>query len=236
MVDDEPSIRQLVTNSLARAGYRVDSAADGALAWEALQVRRYDLLITDNTMPRINGIALVKKLRSKSSTLPVVMATGRVPEELESQLSLRISDILLKPFTMEEILKIVKKVLCEAGSTGTTSNQPADCPSNTNMKNNNNIHNLIFVPAGHTTVEPCQPSDVINADLETSSGRRRRPSAMTISVHGKCDYSEDGVTFTKLEHGHSVEQGAIIRTGENARTDLFSGALEPPSASRPARK
>ncbi len=124
VVDDEPSIRQLVTNSLARAGYRVDSAADGALAWEALQVRRYDLLITDNTMPRINGIALVKKLRSKSSTLPVVMATGRVPEELESQLSLRISDILLKPFTMEEILKIVKKVLCEAGSTGTTSINP----------------------------------------------------------------------------------------------------------------
>ena len=125
MVDDEPSIRQLVTNSLARAGYRVDSAADGALAWEALQVRRYDLLITDNFMPKITGIELVKKIRGKSSTLPVVMATGSFPaEELERHPWLGISDILLKPFTIEQILKTVKKVLCEAGNTGTWLHQP----------------------------------------------------------------------------------------------------------------
>jgi len=47
------------------------------------------------------------------------------------------------------------------------------------------------------------------------------PNAMTLSVHGKCDYSADGVTFTKLVKGHDFEQGAFIRTGEDARTDLF---------------
>ena len=44
---------------------------------------------------------------------------------------------------------------------------------------------------------------------------------MTLSARGKCEYSEDGVTFTNFERGHIFEQGAIIRTGENARTDLF---------------
>jgi DNA-binding response OmpR family regulator len=121
VVDDEASIRQLITNSLARAGYRVDAAADGALAWEALQVRQYDLLITDHSMPKITGIALVKKLRGMSSTLPVVMATGTIPEELERHSTLGISDILLKPFTVEQILTTVKKVLREAGTAGTAS-------------------------------------------------------------------------------------------------------------------
>jgi len=121
VVDDEASVRLLITNSLARAGYRVDAAADGALAWEALQVRRYDLLITDNAMPKITGIALVKKLRGQSSTLPVVMATGTIPEELARHPSLGISEVLLKPFTVEQILKTVKDVLCQTGSAGTAS-------------------------------------------------------------------------------------------------------------------
>lgn len=48
-----------------------------------------------------------------------------------------------------------------------------------------------------------------------------QPSAMTISVVGKCDYSADGVTFTNLGKGQILEQGAVVRTGEEARTDLF---------------
>jgi DNA-binding response OmpR family regulator len=115
VVEDEPSIRQLLTNSLTRAGYRVDAAENGALAWEALQVRRYDLLITDNNMPKITGIDLVKKLRKKNTVLPVVMATGTFPKaELERHPRLGISDILIKPFAFVELLRTVKKVLCEA--------------------------------------------------------------------------------------------------------------------------
>jgi hypothetical protein len=48
-----------------------------------------------------------------------------------------------------------------------------------------------------------------------------KPSAMTISVLGNCEYSEDGATFTPLAKGHVFEQGAIVRTGADARTDLF---------------
>ena len=122
VVDDEPSDRQLIINSLASEGYRVDAAVDGARAWEALQVRHYDLLITDHNMPEITGIALVRKLRGKGSTLPVVMATGTVPEEeLERHPGLGISDILIKPFTIEQILKTVRRVLCDAGRAGAAS-------------------------------------------------------------------------------------------------------------------
>jgi hypothetical protein len=47
------------------------------------------------------------------------------------------------------------------------------------------------------------------------------PQALVLSVHEKCDYSEDGATFTALRAGHVFKQGAVVRTGEGARTDLF---------------
>jgi hypothetical protein len=47
------------------------------------------------------------------------------------------------------------------------------------------------------------------------------PSAMVLSVSGQCDYSEDGSTYVKLQSRHTLEQGAIVRTGEDARADLF---------------
>ncbi len=125
VVDDECPIRQLIASTLTRAGYRVDAVEDGALAWAALQVRRYDLLITDNHMPNVTGIELVKKLRKKNSALPVVMATGAVPAaELERHPWLGISDILLKPFAYEELLRTVKRVLSEAAGEANAGMNP----------------------------------------------------------------------------------------------------------------
>src|SRR5438046_342544 len=47
------------------------------------------------------------------------------------------------------------------------------------------------------------------------------PQAIVISVRGKCEYSEDGATFTALQSGHVFSQGVVVRTGDDARTDLF---------------
>jgi hypothetical protein len=66
---------------------------------------------------------------------------------------------------------------------------------------------------------------VITSDSATQANvphpRVVRPQAVALAVIGKCDYSEDGVTFTNFEGGHIFEQGAIIRTGQEARADLF---------------
>jgi hypothetical protein len=66
------------------------------------------------------------------------------------------------------------------------------------------------------------PTGVINAqEVKPAPDSLGQPNAMTLSVLGKCEYSEDGVTFTNLEKGHVFAQGAVVRTGEGARTDLF---------------
>src|ERR1700688_3697381 len=115
VVDDEISIQQLATEMLTRSGYEVDSAADGAAGWEALQAKRYDLLITDNFMPKVTGIELVKKVHGAQMQLPVIMATAIFPEE-EFILHpwLRAVPTLLKPFSVAELLSTVRRVTkCE---------------------------------------------------------------------------------------------------------------------------
>lgn len=85
---------------LIRHGYHVDAAEDGAVAWDALQANRYDLMITDNAMPHLTGIELLKKLRAARMTLPVIMATGSLPEaEFVVQPWLQPSAMVIKPYT-----------------------------------------------------------------------------------------------------------------------------------------
>ena len=113
VVDDDISVRVLSAEVLISLGYHVDIAADGAAGWEALHANSYDLLITDNNMPKVSGIELVKRLRSARMTLPVVLASGSVPtEELSRNPSLQLAATLLKPFSPDELLGTVKQVLC----------------------------------------------------------------------------------------------------------------------------
>src|SRR5665213_2062344 len=112
VADDDPMIRRLNTEVLAYSGYQVDAAEDGAAAWDALQLDNYDLLITDHDMPKVTGVELLKKLHDSSLKLPVIMATGTLPEEqLARHPWLEIKAVLLKPYTFDELLETVKNVL-----------------------------------------------------------------------------------------------------------------------------
>jgi two-component system, cell cycle sensor histidine kinase and response regulator CckA len=112
VVEDDISIRRLTAEMLARSGYEVDVAGDGAAGWEALQAKRYDLLITDNFMPKVTGIEMVKKLRTARMRLPVIMATAILPEEeFIRHPWLQAVTTLIKPFRAPELLATVQKVL-----------------------------------------------------------------------------------------------------------------------------
>ena len=112
VVDDEPHIRQLCAEVLTCSGYQVDTAEDGATAWDRLQDNCYDLLVTDNNMCRLTGIGLIKKLRAARMALPVIMISGEMPtDELNRHPWLRIDAALLKPFTVDELVGTVRGVL-----------------------------------------------------------------------------------------------------------------------------
>jgi len=116
VVDDDISICRFNTEALSRSGYGVDVAADGAAAWQALETDNYDLLITDNNMPKISGVELLKRLRAARMALPVIMVSGTIPtEELNRHPGLQLEATLLKPYTMEELIGTVESVLQATG-------------------------------------------------------------------------------------------------------------------------
>jgi two-component system alkaline phosphatase synthesis response regulator PhoP len=117
VVEDDAGIRQLNTEVLTYSGYQVDAAKDGAAAWDALQREHYDLMITDNAMPRLSGIELIEKLQTAAMALPVIMATGAMPDQkLDRYKLLQPEKILLKPYTFHELLAAVKEVLYDANA------------------------------------------------------------------------------------------------------------------------
>jgi DNA-binding NtrC family response regulator len=112
VVDDDSETRRRYGFVLAPAGYHVDGAADGAAGWTALQTNHYHLLITEQEMPHLTGMELIKKLRAARMALPVVMAARRLPvEELAEDPSLQLAAMLSKPFLAQALLDTVKTVL-----------------------------------------------------------------------------------------------------------------------------
>ena len=112
VVDDDPDTRQLSVDVLVNANFEVDAAIDGADGWEALRAKHFDLLITDNTMPRMSGLELIEKLRYTRLPLPVIMATGQLPtQEFEQKPWLLPDATLQRPFSNDDLLATVKKVL-----------------------------------------------------------------------------------------------------------------------------
>jgi DNA-binding response OmpR family regulator len=115
VVEDDTSIRNLNVAVLTQSGYTVDSAPDGAAAWQALHAEDFDLMITDNNMPKLSGVELLKKMRGARLDLPVIMATGVLPrEEFARAPGLQPTATLLKPYTLADLLHLVKKVLASA--------------------------------------------------------------------------------------------------------------------------
>ena len=77
---------------------------------------------------------------------------------------------------------------------------------------------LVWWPVLAPALVSAQVKHDVNVTITETS---ELPQALVLSVHGKCDYSEDGTTFAALEAGRVVHQGAVLRTGEGARADLF---------------
>ncbi len=120
VVDDDSDVRQLSVDVLTGCGYDVAGAKDGADGWDELQSNIYDLVITDNKMPRMTGIEMLEKVRSARMSLPVIMATGHLPtHEFARKPWLTPDATLQRPFSADDLVKVVKKVLRpEDGSTG----------------------------------------------------------------------------------------------------------------------
>jgi DNA-binding NtrC family response regulator len=112
VVNNDHYICHLSAEVLIRHGYKVNAAEDGAAAWEALQANNYNLLITDQHIPKVSGVELLKKIHVTRMALPVIMATRTLPtRKFTLHPWLQPATRLRKPYTFEKLLGIVKNVL-----------------------------------------------------------------------------------------------------------------------------
>lgn len=116
IVDDDEFIRSLTQNALEKIGYVIECAKDGREAWTKIDRKpgRYDLILLDKQMPRMDGIALLKRIKSDTrlSELPVILLTNDdKPEDIIEGLAAGACYYLIKPTTKDVLKLVIQNVL-----------------------------------------------------------------------------------------------------------------------------
>ena len=113
-VDDSASMRQMVSFTLKNAGYNVVEAVDGQDAWEKAASRSFDLILTDQNMPRLDGLGLTRKLREHpnfKSTPTLILTTESSDQMKQAGRAAGATGWLVKPFDPAKLIAVIKKVL-----------------------------------------------------------------------------------------------------------------------------
>ena len=112
VVDDEASIRDLLSKTLALAEYDVDTAPDGTSALDRMRAFTYDLLIADLKMPGMDGLTLIRQAKRIKADLPVIIITGFSTESSAIEaVNLGVDGYLTKPFRVPAVLAAAAKAL-----------------------------------------------------------------------------------------------------------------------------
>jgi DNA-binding response OmpR family regulator len=127
VVDDDPTVSDVVRRYLERDGFRVSLAADGPVALERFGEDRPDLVVLDLMLPGLDGLEVCRRMRALASDLPVVMLTA-LGEEADRVLGLEIGadDYLTKPFSPRELVLRVRSVLRRTVRNGTGAEHLVD--------------------------------------------------------------------------------------------------------------
>jgi len=113
-VDDSASIRQMVAFTLKGAGYDVVEAVDGQDGLDKAKSKSINLVLTDQNMPKMDGLTLIKSLRAlpQYKTVPILMLTTEAGDAMKAQgKAAGATGWLVKPFDPQKLLDVVKKVL-----------------------------------------------------------------------------------------------------------------------------
>lgn len=109
VAEDEKDLNGLIEKKLAKSGYSVDTAFDGEEALDFVEFAEYDAVILDVMMPKKDGFAVIKEMRSRGISTPVIFLTARDSiEDRVTGLDLGANDYLVKPFSFDELMARVR--------------------------------------------------------------------------------------------------------------------------------
>jgi len=109
IVEDEVGIVQFLKQGLQEEGYQITTAADGSKGFELVQEQKFDLILLDWMLPKINGLDLCKAIRVKDQTTPIIFLTAKdTVQETIQGLKAGANDYIKKPFSFEELVERIK--------------------------------------------------------------------------------------------------------------------------------
>ena len=127
VVEDERDLNRVISKRLESEGYSVDRCFDGEEALDFIDVGEFDAIIMDIMMPRINGIEVLKQMRIRNNTTPVLLLTARdgIGDRVNG-LDAGADDYLIKPFAFEELLARIRVMTRKASGNSTNVFSAAD--------------------------------------------------------------------------------------------------------------
>jgi CheY-like chemotaxis protein len=126
LIEDTPVVLNLLRRGLREAGHEVDTAADASTGLDRCLRGRYDLVVTDFSLPAVGGTGLLQHLHTLCRAIPLVVITGRdraeVLHAIEGQGPVGVVTVLQKPFSLAELTRVIADALAsspQAGRPGT---------------------------------------------------------------------------------------------------------------------
>jgi signal transduction histidine kinase/ActR/RegA family two-component response regulator len=112
VIDDEPLVRSFLTRALVDAGYSVEEAKDGATALDTLTRTTPDLVLLDMTLPDLDGVEILRRIRQSGHAMPVLLASGYLADDVKDTLQPgSFQGFLQKPFRIDKLLRTVDETL-----------------------------------------------------------------------------------------------------------------------------
>ena len=111
VIDDDPAIVQLFRALLGRAGFEIDTASDGASAWDLIETNGYEVIIMDLMMPRVSGFELLDRIAHQKPALleRIIVATGASRRQLSSFDASRVHSLIRKPFDIDDLMSAASR-------------------------------------------------------------------------------------------------------------------------------
>jgi len=195
LVDDEQSIQTLLSYPLRKDGYHVTSALDGSEALQRFEDGRFDLVILDLMLPRLDGVEVCRQLRSRSQ-VPIIMLTAKGSEtDKVAGLEVGADDYITKPFSMREFRSRVKAALRRSRMAAETTEEGAIESGGLSIDFDRRMVTLRDQEIGVTYVE----FEILGA-LARSPGRVLTRETLLEHVWGDSEYRDPRTVDVHIRH------------------------------------